>query len=150
MGQNWLLSQPQIRVTMYIIILKLKKNYLFFSFENVLVENVLLTLRHLQTSKSTGLDIISAKMLKIAAHIIAPSQTDIFNLSLSTGIFINDWKNARDNGKLTGAVFLDIRKAFDSIDHEILLENRKFYGITGLEYMIGSNHIQLPETNKLL
>jgi hypothetical protein len=89
-------------------------------------------------------------MLKIAAHIIAPSLTYIFNLSLSTGIFIDDWKNARDNVKLTGAVFLDIRKAFDSIDHEILLENLKFYGITGLEYMIGSNHIQLPETNKLL
>jgi hypothetical protein len=89
-------------------------------------------------------------MLKFAAHIIAPSLTYIFNLSLSTGIFINDWKNARDNEKLTGAVFLDIRKAYDSIDHEILLENLKFYGITGLEYMIGSNHIQLPETNKLL
>ena len=46
-----------------------KSNYLFFSFENVLVENVLLTLRHLKTSKSTGLDNIPAKMLKIAANI---------------------------------------------------------------------------------
>ena len=36
-----------------------KLNYPLFSFENVLVENVLLTLRHLQTSKSTGLDNIS-------------------------------------------------------------------------------------------
>ena len=40
-----------------------KLNYPFFSFENVLVDSVLLTLRHLQTSKSTGLDNISAKML---------------------------------------------------------------------------------------
>ncbi len=31
------------------------------------------------------------------------------------------------NGKLTGVVFLDIRKAFDSIDHEILFEKLKFY-----------------------
>ena len=74
-----------------------KLNYPFFSFENVLVDNVLLTLRHLQTSKSTGLDSISAKMLKIVATIIAPSLTYIFNLSLSTGIFIDDWKNARVN-----------------------------------------------------
>jgi hypothetical protein len=36
-------------------------------------------------------------MLKIAANIIAPSLTYIFNLSLSTGIFIDDWKNARVN-----------------------------------------------------
>jgi hypothetical protein len=65
-----------------------KLNYPLFSFVNVLVDNVLLTLRHLQTSKSTGLDNISAKMLKIVANIIAPSLTNIFNLSLSTGIFI--------------------------------------------------------------
>ncbi len=38
--------------------------YPFFSFENVSVDNVLLTLRHSQTSKSTRLDNISAKMLK--------------------------------------------------------------------------------------
>jgi hypothetical protein len=36
-------------------------------------------------------------MLKIAANIIAPSLTYIFNLSLSTGIFIDDWKNTRVN-----------------------------------------------------
>jgi hypothetical protein len=36
-------------------------------------------------------------MLKIAANIIAPSLTYIFNLSLSTGIFIDGWKNARVN-----------------------------------------------------
>jgi hypothetical protein len=36
-------------------------------------------------------------MLKIVANIIAPSLTYIFNLSLSTGIFIDDWKNARVN-----------------------------------------------------
>jgi hypothetical protein len=36
-------------------------------------------------------------MLKIVANIIAPSLTYIFNLSLSTGIFIDIWKNARVN-----------------------------------------------------
>ena len=39
-----------------------------------------------------------------------------------------------DNGKLTGVVFLDIRKAFDSIDHKILLKKLKFYGVVGAEY----------------
>ena len=46
-------------------------------------------------SKSTGLDKIPAKVLKVASSIIAPSLTSIFNLSLSSGIFIDDWKNAQ-------------------------------------------------------
>ena len=34
-------------------------------------------------------------MLRIAADIIAPSLTYIFNLSISTGVFVDDWKDAR-------------------------------------------------------
>ena len=34
-------------------------------------------------------------MLRIAAAIIAPSLTYIFNLSVSTGVFVDDWKDAR-------------------------------------------------------
>ena len=44
------------------------------------------------------------------------------------------WLENMDNGKLTGVVFLDIRKAFDSIDHKILLKKLKFYGVVGAEY----------------
>ena len=66
-----------------------------FRFCNIAVENVLLTLKPLKVSKSTGLDKIPAKMLNIASDIIAPSLTFIYNLSLSTGIFVDEWKNAR-------------------------------------------------------
>ena len=148
-------------------------------------------------------------MLRIAADVIAPSLTFIFNLSLSTGIFVDDdrknarvtpihkdgsklvmgnyrpisllpiiskifeqeffqqlykymnennliskfqsgfrpgystlsaliqmcdaWFNNMDNGELTGVVFLDIQKAFDCIDHNILLDKLKFYGISQIE-----------------
>ena len=49
-----------------------------------------MTLRYLKVSKSTGTDKIPAKMLRIAADVVAPSLTFIFNLSLSTGIFVDE------------------------------------------------------------
>ena len=56
-----------------------------FYFTYIPVESVLMTLRYLKVSKSTGTDKIPAKILRIAADVIAPSLTFIFNLSLSTG-----------------------------------------------------------------
>ena len=46
-------------------------------------------------SKSTGLDGISAKMLKGTVDAIVPSLTRLFNLFLTTGTFPKAWKLAR-------------------------------------------------------
>ena len=37
-----------------------------------------------------------------------------------------------DKNELTAGVFVDLRKAFDTVDHDILLTNLDYYGIRGL------------------
>ena len=46
----------------------------------------------------------------------------------------NDWYLNIDKGKYTGLIFIDLKKAFDTVDHEILLEKIKMYGVTGMEH----------------
>ena len=156
-----------------------------------------ISLLKINVNKSSGLDNIPNKLLKMAAEIVSQSLTHIFNKSLCTGIFPNDWKLARvipihkngakydlnnyrpisiisavakvferiihdqfyhyltnhnlltkcqsgfrashstvttllettnkwsvniDNGLLNGVLFIDLKKAFDTIDHKILLQ----------------------------
>lgn len=180
-----------------------------FKFHTITESNILKHLKNLKVSKATGVDQIPAKILKLSCNIIAPSLTYIFNQSITTGVFVDDWKRARvvpiyksedrrkcenyrpisilpvvsklfekeifgqfyqylinnsllsrfqsgfrpkhstlslliqmndkwlenmDNGELTGLISVDIRKAFDSIDHKILLRKmQEQFGIQGLE-----------------
>ena len=45
----------------------------------------------------------------------------------------NDWYINMDRGQYTAMVFIDLKKAFDTIDHEILVKKLTKYGIIGLE-----------------
>ena len=161
-----------------------------------------------KTSKGFGPDGIANHFLKIAFPVIAESLCDIFNLSIATGVFPENWKTARVNpifksgeknnrsnyrpisvlpflarlfekliynqlydyldknkllysgqsgyralhstvtcllsgtndwhinierGKFTGNIFIDLKKAFDTVDHAILIQKLSKYGIQGLE-----------------
>ena len=66
-----------------------------FNFYTITETNILKNLKNLKVSKATGADGIPAKMLKLFCDIIAPSLTYIFNLSISTGVYVDDWKRAR-------------------------------------------------------
>ena len=180
-----------------------------FKFSEISMDDIICQLRNLKISKSTGIDNIPAIALKLSAEVIGPSLTWIYNLSIKTGIYVDEWKKAwvipifksddrqrcenyrpisilpivskilersvfnqiykflndnsllskhqsgfrpkhstlttliqmcdtlyenMDNGQLSGVVFLDIRKAFDSIDHTILLQKMNDqFGIKNVE-----------------
>jgi hypothetical protein len=44
---------------------------------------------------------------------------------------VNEIQNSLDKSKYTAGVFLDLKKAFDTVSHEVLLKKLDFYGIRG-------------------
>ena len=65
-----------------------------FSFSPITDQDVLTAIKQLNNSKSRGIDNISIKMVKLSGNIIAPILRAIFNRSLSTGYYPQQWKEA--------------------------------------------------------
>lgn len=80
--------------------------------------------------------VIEIRLSKYLAkfHILSDSQFG-FREGLSTNIAIANFtdriKRCIDNGIYAGTIFVDFARAFDSIDHNILLIKLERYGITG-------------------
>ena len=66
-----------------------------FRLEIPTIDTVHRLLKTTGEKKSSGLDKIPNKLLKIAADVIAPFLTEIYAKSIYTGIFPNEWKEAR-------------------------------------------------------
>ena len=59
------------------------------------LSEVLNLLKTLPKNKACGQDCVSAMLLKEADTVLAPSLTNLFNLSIRTGFFLRDRKLAR-------------------------------------------------------
>jgi hypothetical protein len=176
-----------------------------FEFKEVDESFILQELGSLKTNKATGLDQISAKLLKDSSSIIASGLTKIINASFVSQTFPDIWKKGKiipffksndptspnnyrpitilpivskvmehivhrqvyeylqehdlitseqfgfrpklstsialtqlteeilhnlDNKLVTGAVFIDLRKAFDTVDHELLIMKLRNLGFS--------------------
>ena len=55
------------------------------------------------------------------------------------------WKEALDKGKSVGATFMDLSKAFDTLNHDLLITKLEAYGFSENSL----NHIQSYLRNRL-
>ena len=69
-----------------------KKDVEKFAFVIVNLENVIKASTDFETSNCYGKDFISVTFLKIGIEILALSLAQLFNLSLSTGRFPDNWE----------------------------------------------------------
>ena len=60
---------------------------------------------------------------------------------MATHALLNDIQLSLDKKRLVGGIFCDLQKAFDCVNHNILLEKMKYYGITGTAYKLMQSYL---------
>ena len=60
---------------------------------------------------------------------------------LACNLLVDDIRKNIDNGLLTGVIYLDLSKAFDTVSDSYLLSKLPFYGINGNEFTWFKNYL---------
>jgi hypothetical protein len=77
-------------------------------------------------------------------NISAPEQYGFrnkFSTELASYKLLNDVLTSLNNRSIVGGIFCDIRKAFDCVDHGILMSKMEFYGISGKAYQLTKSYL---------
>ena len=53
----------------------------------------------------------------------------------------DDWYNGMDLGELIGVVVIDLKKAFETVDHDIPCQKLRYYGIQGRDLAWFKSHL---------
>ena len=60
---------------------------------------------------------------------------------LALNTLVDDWKTSLDNRKSVKAVFLDLRKAFDTVDHTLIVLKLKYHGFSESLCLLTTNYL---------
>ena len=63
------------------------------------------------------------------------------NTELAATLFLDEVRENMNRGEMTGVIFVDLSKAFDSLGHVKILKNLPSYGIHGREQQLFANYL---------
>ena len=101
-----------------------KDHDVVFTPRGITVTQVLSILKRVSPNKSAGIDGINVRLLRLAAPVITLSIARIIDYALS----------------LSGVLLVDYCKAFDMVDHNLLLLKLEAYGFTNRAYNWLASH----------
>ena len=83
-------------------------------------------------------------------NLIHPGQSGFLKLHSTLTCLIkntDDWYSGLDTGQMVGTVFIDLKKAFDTVQHDLLCKKLEHYMVSHKGNFLGFNHICLAENS---
>ena len=65
----------------------------------------------------------------------------LHSTALALSKVTNTWLLNLDSGRMSSVVLLDIQKAFDTVDHQILLNKLRYYGVSGDQLVFFASYL---------